>query len=143
MPVPSARVTLLTLQPGLVQSATASSLAAKAVPNMLTNPISAAVRLSIRVPSWSFHASQTARSAAIRASVTASGAGDLASAGFDGPTAFGAAFFGSTIRFSPWKATFQLSPGARTQTVAARTGLGRFIILPPGPKLQGPSKVAL
>ena len=54
--------------------------------------------------------------------------------------AFGG-FFGSTIKFSPWKTACHLSP-LRTQMLAERIGLGTFIGLPPG-SLHVPSQVAL
>src|SRR5436190_1388193 len=134
---------------------------------MLTMAASLAIRASSFLASCSFHASHNASSTLTRASVFASGvalagAAVLAAAfelaavlssffgssflgflGFSGE-AVGAAFggfFGSKIKFSPWKTACHLSP-LRTQMLAERIGLGTFIGLPSGPS-HVPSQVAL
>src|SRR6267143_3978996 len=129
---------------------------------MFTNETSLAIRASSFLASCSFHASHSASSTLTRASVLASrvalagaalleGVFELAAVlssffgstllGFLGGAAGAAGFFGSTIRFSPWKTACHLSP-LRTQMLAERIGLGTVIGLPSGP-LHVPSQVAL
>src|SRR5688500_3031490 len=87
-----------------------------------------AVKPSSIVRSWACHASQTELSTAAKAVVLAS-----ARRGLDlfAGTPIGASF-GSTITFTPWKAACHLPP-LRTQTVAARLGLGILLASPFGP----------
>src|SRR6266704_5413254 len=126
---------------------------------MFTNETSFAIRSSSLLASCAFHASHNASSTLTRASVLASGVAlagaevlegvfELAAvlssffrSSFLGGAAGATGFFGSTIKFSPWKTASHLSP-LRTQMLAERIGLGAFIGLPSGP-LHAPSQVAL
>src|SRR6266849_5102877 len=96
-----------------------------------------AVRSSSFLASFAFQASHTDFSTATKASVFGSSAFSAGSAAGAGRAS--GEFFGSMIGFSPWKAACHLSP-LRTQTVAARVGLGIFIDLPSGP-VHVPSQV--
>src|SRR5438552_4165774 len=127
---------------------------------MFTNETSLAIRSSSFLASCAFHASHKASSTLTRASVLASGVAfggaavleavfELAAvlSSFFGSSFLaagaggGGGFFGSTIKFSPWKTVRHLSP-LRTQMLAERIGLGTFARLPSG-SLHVPSQVAL
>src|SRR6185295_4113783 len=126
---------------------------------MFTNETFFAIRSSSFLASCAFHASHNASSTLTSAFVLASGvaegaaleavfelaAASLFSGGFlasgFGGFADGGRFFGSMIKFSPWKTACHLSP-LRIQMLAERIGLGTFIDLPSG-SLHVPSQLAL
>src|SRR5260370_6589760 len=132
------------------------------MPNIFTNETSFAIRSSSFLASCAFHASHTASSTLTRASVLASGVAlagaavleavfELAAvlSSFFGSSFLGGAvgaalggFFGSKIKFSPWKTACHLSP-LRTQMLAERIGLGTFIGRMPSGSSHVPSQVAL
>src|SRR5580704_14842023 len=145
VPTPSVTLTLLMSHRAEVQSFIVSALLAKYVPNMFWNERSFVVRSSSFAASFVFQASQTLFSIAIIAAVLGSAAGFVGALSFVGfswlPAFAGGRFLGSKIRFWPWNTARHVSP-VRTQTVAARIGLGTFIDFPSG-AVQLPSNVPL